>query len=313
MNETLGNPEEPSFESSKMFAALSEHPETKSDQLPRMIDMDQIQAHAPKIGGTEIILQRHGKYIRDEADPRAGSLTFESEEAQVELGQRFLKDLMNQLPEDERDSFDVLIAASDTQYRGGGRRSLETAAAVQRGMDTALEEAGLGKEHILNNVHPVRTPDGTLETGVPRATPSLREPQMIYNEEFNNFLTNNYGPQTLDYWVAYEEDRHAEERAAMGAEGPDDIAGRTLYAVDVLKRYSDFYHSNHPDRRLIIWAATHYDTISPLVKLKLAGGDKSDALGVDYGAGISIDVTPDGRASSTIAGTTYEVPLRQRS
>jgi hypothetical protein len=312
MNEALGNPEESSFESAKTSASLGESLTAKPDQLPRMIDLEQIQAQVPEVGGTEIILQRHGKYIRDEGDPRVGSLTSKSEEEQVELGERFLKDLISQLPEDERDSFDVLIVASDTQYLGGGRRSLETASAVQRGMGIALEKAGFGKEHILNNVNPVRTQDGTLATGVPRSTPSLREPQMVYNEGFNNFLTENYGSKTLDYWVAFEEDRHAKERIAAGAEGPDDIADRTLYTVDVLKRYSDLYHSNHPDRRLIIWAATHYDTISPLVKLKLAGGDKSDALGVDYGAGISIDVTSDGRASTTIAGATYEVPLRQR-
>lgn len=308
---TNNSPKDP-FESAKIAASLGETNTAETSPLPEMIGQDEIQVHVPEVGGTEIILQRHGKYIRDAQDPHAGSLTPESRELQVQKGQEFIAELIAQLPEDQRDSFDVMIVASDTQYEGGGYRSFETAQAVQEGMSSALDEGGLGQEHILNTINPVKTIGGSLETGGPRATAGLREPQVIYNQEFNNFLTETYGPKTLQYWIAFEEDRHETERVEMGAEGPDDIADRTLKTLEVLSRYAGVYHDAHPDRRLIIWAATHYDTISPLVKLKLAGGTKEDALQVDYGAGISIDITPEGDATSTIAGSTYEVPLPQR-
>lgn len=311
-SETPDHIENATFSGAELAAELST-PQAERPGLPETIGREEIRAQLPEVGGTEIILQRHGEYIRDPHDPRAGSLTAESAQEQLQRGQSFITDLVTGLPEDQRDSFDVMIVASDTQYKNGGRRSFETAQAVQEGMSAALAEAGLSQDHILNTVNPVRTPGGSLAVGGPRATPSLREPQMLYNQEFNDFLAETYGPQTRQYWIAFEEDRHAEERVAMGAEGrpvegPDDIADRMVYTLDILRRYSGVYHAAHPGRRLIIWAATHYDTISPLVKLKLAGGNKEDALGVDYGGGITIDITPDGEATSTIAGTEYEVP-----
>ena len=80
--------------------------------------------------------------------------------------------------------------------------------------------------------------------------------------------------------------------------------------VDVLARYSRFYHKKHPDRRLIIWAATHYDTISPYVKRDIAGVGKEVPLGVDYGGGISINLDKEGRGTIKVDGKEYEVPLK---
>lgn len=308
MNEELPKHEsEATFSGSEVAAKLIEQ-----RRLPDRITTDEIQVHVPEIGGTEIVLQRHGKYIRDIEDPFSGSLEPASERAQEQLGLDFMTKFIEGIPEAERDQFDVLIVASDTQYEGGGRRSHETAEAVWEGMAGALANAGLDNGRIINVVQPVQGLDGQETTGVPQVEPRLREPQMLANEQFRNFLAEKYKDQTVKFWIAFEEDWHAEERVAAGAEGPDDIADRTLEALNTLKDFALEYHQTNPGRRLLIWAASHYDTISPLVKMKLAGGTKEDVLPVDYGAGISIDVDPEGHATSTISGTTYEVPLAPR-
>jgi len=101
---------------------------------------------------------------------------------------------------------------------------------------------------------------------------------------------------------------YKETREKMGAEGPDEITDRMKLMVDVLTRYSRFYHKKHPDRRLIIWAATHYDTISPYIKRGIFEVGKDIPLGVDYGAGILINLDQDGKGTVKIAGKEYKVP-----
>ncbi len=286
----------------------------EQNELPEKIFADEIQPHDLGVGGTEIVLQRHGKYITEVSDPRVGSLTLESENDQEDKARSFVEGLLSEIPEDEWDTLDILIIASDTQYMGGGRRSLETATAVQKGMQEALEDAGLGEDRIINNTTPVRTLGGQLAKGQPRIEPRLREPQAFdKSPEYIDMLEEKHGKKTQAFWIAFEGDHHAEERVAMGAEGPDDIADRTISAVDTLARYAEAYHKSHPGRRLVIWAATHYDTISPLVKREIAGKEKDDTFLVDYGAGITIDIPQEGKAKSTIAGKQYEVPLKTRS
>lgn len=300
------------FSGAELAASLNEAAVSATRTLPERITQRDIQAHVPKLGGTEIILQRHGEYIRDEDDPFVGSLTGRAERDQNQLGYDVVAQLIGGIPEAERENFDILVVASDTQYQGGGRRSMETAEAVWDGMAGALADADLDSGRIINVVQPVQGIDGQSITGVPQVEPRLREPQMFSHEAFSQFLTERYGAQTRDFWIAFEEDRHAEDRATMNAEGPDDIADRTQEAVSALAEFAKGYHDANPGRRLLIWAATHYDTISPFVKLKLAGGTKQDGLPVDFGGGIAIDLAPDGRATSTIADTTYDVPLHPR-
>jgi hypothetical protein len=294
--------------SAELAASLQRQLESQGEAIPKMIGPDDIHPNLPKVGGTLIVLERHGKYIRDKSDESLGSLTPEAAEAEEAKGVQFMRDIFAQMPVEECSAIDVLIVASDTSYEGGGRRSYETAQAIQRGMTAAFESAGLGPEHILNNIHPVETPEKTLETGVPWAMPSLREPRMSTDRRFGAMLAAWY-PDDLEKMIAFEEDRHVEERLAMGGEGPGEIADRTLETIDLLNQLAVIHHAENPDRRLVVWAASHYDTISPLVKLKLAGGAATDVVQVAYGGGISIDIGPDNHATSTIAGVNYEVPL----
>ena len=110
-----------------------------------------------------------------------------------------------------------------------------------------------------------------------------------------------------EFWIAFEEDIEKEKRIEMGAEGPDEIADRLKQVVSILSRYARMYHKNNPGRRLVIWAATHYDTISPFVKRGIFGVGKEVPLGVDYGAGISIGIDSAGNLTTRIDGQEHTI------
>jgi hypothetical protein len=112
-----------------------------------------------------------------------------------------------------------------------------------------------------------------------------------------------------NFWIAFEEDTDKETRLAMGAEGPDEITDRTAQTVRAIARYAAAHHQANPDRRLIVWATTHYDTISPFVKRDVLGVGKEQPLPVNYGAGITIDIDKTGRATSRIGGREYVILL----
>lgn len=270
--------------------------------LPGQIEKSDINPNPPEVGGTKIVLQRHGNYERSQNSSDIGSLTQEGVEDTYALGKDFLGELFNSIPEKERKDVDLLVVASDTQYEGRGRRSMETAEQVIRAINEELEARGLEESQLLNNAGNLRG------NGGPRPMHRLREPQMLDNSpEFLEFLKEKYGDRSLDFWIAFEEDKEKGVREEMGAEGPDDITDRTKFVVKALTRYSNYYHAKHPNKRLIIWAATHYDTISPYVKREILGTGKEKLLGVNYGAGISINLDKNGQGSTTLGGKEYQI------
>ena len=181
---------------------------------------------------------------------------------------------------------------------------METARKVMEAAKEQLGEFGMNEDQVINKA-------GRLKgEGGPRPTADLREPQMFDNSpEFVNFLKEKYGDMGKDFWVAFEDDAEKETREKMGAEGPDEITNRLKHVVAVLNRYSRMYHSKYPNKRLVIWAATHYDTISPFVKREIFDVSKETPLAVDYGAGISIKVNPDGNLTTKVAGKEYNLEI----
>lgn len=277
---------------------------------PTEITREDIKPHPIGVGGTELVIQRHGKYNRDKNHPEVGSLTSEAQEEEIIAAKKFFEDFLAQLPEDERDSVVLLVLASDTQYYGGGRRSYETATLAQEAASEVFEKAKIAASNIIN-----LSGDHSLRGGKgPRPTPRLREPQMLNNSpEFRDFLIERYGDLTLDFWIAFEEDTEKETRERMRAEGPDEIANRLLKSIHLLAKYAETYHAKNPGKRLIIWATTHYDTISPFVKRDIFGLGKDAVLKVDYGAGIVVDINKESLATTEIAGTEYPVLIRKSS
>ena len=271
-------------------------------EVPLKIEKYNIEALPIEMGGTEIVLQRHGKYERLAGSPNIGSLTEEGAEGISNLSKEFFDKLFAQIPEDERDKVDILVIGSDTQFMEGGYRSIETANLVMEALKEELKELKLDENQLLN------TSGRYSGEGGVRPTPKLREPQMFENSMgFVNFLKEKYGDLNKDFWIAFEEDLEKETREKMGAEGPDEIADRLKFMVEVLMRYSRMYHKKNPDRRLVIWAATHYDTISPYTKREIFDVGKEVPLAVDYGAGLSIIIDPEGNATTKIEGDEYEI------
>lgn len=287
----------------------NEYAEMESQSsFPEKIERDDLKSHPIERGGTEIVLQRHGKYIRDPEDPNTGSLTPEAQQAEKEAAETYFKTLIESIPAEERDTLKIMVVASDTQYRGGGRRSYETADIVQKVAIDSLAENKIPAENVINISHDLKGDGG------PRPMPQIREPQMFdKSPDFVKFLTEKYGDLGLDFWIAFEEDKEIETRQSMGAEGPDEIADRMAFSVRALARYAENYHRTNPDSRLVVWAATHYDTISPFVKREVFGVGKDKALMVDYGAGIAVDIDPSGKATTEIAGKQYEVPIKKET
>lgn len=278
--------------------------ELQQDELPAKLEKSDIRPRPGDTGETEIVLQRHGAYVRDREDELVGSLSPESAQTEKEAAREFFRNFFSQLSEEERTTVDILFVSSDTQYFEGGRRSLETAILAQEAAREVLADFQLSPDAIINSR------DQEDGEGGPRTIPKLREPNFLNDSpDFLDYMLNKYGGINLDFWIAFEEDQEKETRLAMGAEGPDDIADRTAFTVRVLARYARVYHKTNPDRRLIIWGATHYDTISPFVKREIFGVGKEQQLMVNYGAGLSIDIDREGKGTTELGGKTYEVPV----
>ena len=99
----------------------------------------------------------------------------------------------------------------------------------------------------------------------------------------------------------HEMDADSDVREAFGAEGVHDIVDRTKKSLAVMERYARVFHANNPGKKLIIWAASHYDTLSPLAK-DATGSDFGDYVPVDYGAGITIELKKDQVPTFELAG-----------
>lgn len=265
-------------------------------------------------GGTLIIVQRHERYVRDLADPSAGNLTPEGKERVFEQTRETFKSILGGVPEEELSGVNVLVVASDTHFHGKpeyGQRCMDTAQQVIKGLQEVLVENSLSKDQVLNEHRKESLGRSRFRggKGQPRPASRLREPKM-FNESpnFLQFLRDRYD-NWEDLMFAFEEDRHREVREGMQAEGPWEIADRLGSFIDVLRRYSQAYHVKNPNKRLVIWVATHFDLISPYIKKYLSDQPKTDSLPVNYGGGFCINVPPSGEeATASIAGTKYKVP-----
>lgn len=279
-----------------------------SEAGPEVILREHILAEIPEQDGTVLIVQRHEQYIRDKADPRKGSLLPDAAIRANEQTARVFREMIEQVPEDMRQSLDVMVVASPTQYDNGGRRSLETASQVLGGMQQVFEQYHLSSSQLLNNQGRLKLNGRPIQSGL------IVEPKIFNdNPDFVQWLKDNYGDGAINtgFFAAYEADKGKvrKRRILAGAEGPMDMANRLANYLYALKLYSDKYHKAHPGRRLLIWTVSHYDTISPYIQSRIGGGNDEGFLGVDYGAGFAINLKPDGTSTTTIGEKTYPISL----
>lgn len=270
------------------------------------IHSQSMEAEPISAGGTKILLQRHQEFIRDKEDEKAGHLTANGKETgEIEAEQR-IQNLIEQVPETERDNLFFLILASDTTYENGGARSMETADIIAKKIRELLIQNCISEENLLNISREYRG----AENGGPKPVANLREPLMFEESPaFVQFLKEKY-PEFKDFWIAFETEVEKETREKMGAEGPEEMADRIEKYLKVLKRYSTLFHKEKPDSRLIIWCVSHYDTISPWTKkYVLDQSITENHLPVDYGAGLAVDLDEEGNASIDTEGKKFKLEL----
>ncbi|MDP1884544.1 MAG: hypothetical protein Q8L10_04190 [Candidatus Moranbacteria bacterium] len=273
------------------------HNKGESLEIERITSAD-LQVRAPEMDETVIVLQRNAKDDRRENSEDIGALEKEAAEQARKKAKEIFDGIFGRLSEKERKTLDVMIVASDavlttpSGIKNNHKRAVETAEQIISGLRESMEEFDILENQFLNSS---ATQDGgTIEVSELKDLSMMEE-----SPEFVDFLKNKYGTGA-EFWDAYEADLEKETRLQMKAEGPDDIARRVNYALSVQAQIAHEYHMANPGRRLIIWAVSHYDSISPFIKKNIAGMDMKSYLPVDQGAGISINIDNQGKATCVI-------------
>lgn len=283
------------------------------------IELKDIRVPYMNEGDTSIVFQRHGEYIRNRTAENAGSVTPESVEEMASHDREFFDELFQQ-----PDVY-VLFTSSDTEYAGKGQRSMETAQVALDAAVAALEDANLSpKERIINLNRDFKTARNEEKDLDIRPLPGVREPQ-IFNPEDAAYMTQlqeKYGYADEEAkvglaprgWAMHEVDAEKEVRLTTGAEGTEDLIARTEHTLHVIERYAKIWHAHNPQKRLVVWLASHYDTISPIVKkaegvLYNSDGTLSEAYQpVNYGGGVMINIPADS-AEALIETPKGKIPL----
>jgi len=282
-----------------------------SEQKPSKIEIQDIVTPKLGIGDTSIVFQRHGVYSRDRGAENAGSITPESAEAMRLHDLKFFKEVL-----DQPDVY-VLFTSSDTQYAEKGYRSLETAQVAQDAAVEAMLDADIDPTQRIINFNPeYKTATHEPTDQAIRPIYGVREPQIFHPDDkaYLTHLGETYGYADEENkaglspraWGMHEMDAVPEERKKTGAEGQNDLIDRTESSLAILERYARIWHVNNPGKRLVIWTASHYDTINPLAKkvdgtLRNPDGTLTDAYqSVDYGGGVIINVPAESEKEKTL-------------
>ncbi len=248
--------------------------------------------------GTQIIVQRHCNYDREE-----GFLIPESVENQNNLYEQFVEQMRDSLTPEEMKSTYFLFIASSTKGKKDLQRAKETTLIAK----SVIEES-FKPEQIINNQ--LKQESSVMKDGILLHS-HLIEPKMFSSQpEYLKFLKENTDGTMKGVFLAFEDDVFTDERKQMGAEGPDEIVGRVDHTITALKRYSDNFHKNYPGCRLVIVSGTHYDTISPYTK-SVYGLPKTEYVGVDYCGGFSVTIDKEKKANITINDDTMPFQVKE--
>lgn len=281
------------------------------------VEKTDVEAPVIEAGGTVIVFQRHEKYDRSKGVDTTGSIMAFPEDVEDtrERDREFFREVLGNESDGETM---VLFIGSPTQYAGGGHRSMETAQLAADAAIEIMEEMGISPSERIINFNEQFSTGKFDKTGQDiRPMKGIEEPRMFdqnmdfveeLGRQFNSDKTKEdiearrtdvkLDPQAFG---AYEEDAPGvkELREQFGkdgkpVEGVYDILDRTNMSLRALERYARLFHAKNPGKKLVIWAASHYDTISPLVK-DATGQSFDTYVPVDYGAGVVIEIAPGGK------------------
>lgn len=265
-----------------------------SEKQISKVEKSDIKVPSLENGTSAIVFQRHERYDRDNTSENAGSLFPEDAQQAFDRDRVFFDDLLAQDTADSQTM--VLFVSSDTQYAGKGYRSMETAQIAESAAISAMEAVGIDPTDRIINLNTAFKTDGFEPTGQSiRPDAHIREPQIFDNMEYVNFLKEKYGDAdglSPKAWGAHEMDAEKDKREELDAEGVYDMLDRTKKSIAIMNRYANIFHANNPNKKLLIWVASHYDTISPLVK-DATETSFEEFVPVDYGAGVVIELSND--------------------
>lgn len=265
----------------------------KSERIK--LNPETIEPMAPEKGGSLVIMQRHADYDRG-----TGHITDDGKLETINNSSVLIGKILENIPPEERQDVEILVVASPT-IKNEGQRSVETAGAVIESVKDVFQKYNIPIKNIL--------------TETPRPTESIEQPRMLTDQSgFKEFLVEKYGDGSKEFWKAYEEDLHQEERRQMGAEGPIEMSNRFAYFTSVLARYARAFHSRNAEKpkRLIIWNVSHYDTVTTFFKNHVANIPQTEYVPVGYNGGISMVIDPENNASITVKGKKYSVDLASK-
>lgn len=276
------------------------------EQIPPKLGAEDLAPHSMKPGEACVVVQRHRRYETSEDSERSGSLTTEAEEDEWNQVFNYFKTLLDSTPPEERANIKVYFIASDSDYKGqGGERSYETAVVAQQAAEAAF------RTHEVDPNGSIVSADLEVRGGYAQIEPMLREPQIfIESRDFVAFLRERYPDNFREMMSAYEDDRHRDVRVAMGAEGPNELADRLAQSISGFAQVARGIHADAPEARVVVWAVSHYDTISPFVKRDVLRVGIEPELPVDYGGGFSIEIDPDGQTTAKLGSKTYPYKLK---
>lgn len=275
-------------------------------QIPK-IEKTDIRVPRLETGTSAIIFQRHGKYDRDNISETAGSLLAEDAQATFERDITFFDGLLADDTDDNETM--ILFTSSDTQYAGKGYRSMETAQLAENAAIEVMNRLGIDPSKRIINLNTDFKTNPFEATGQSiRPDKKIREPQIFDNLDYVNFLKDKYGGLNPQAWSAHEMDAEKEKREEFGAESVYDMLDRTKQSIAIMERYARVFHANNPNKKLVIWTASHYDTISPLVK-DATGTSFDKYLPVDYGAGVVIELGKDSAPTLNAQGQKVKLQL----
>ena len=244
---------------------------------------------------TQLIFQRHCNYDRTN-----GGLIPESASYQKTIITSFINDIKTNFTLDDLQNTYFLFTSSNTTSGNDFKRCIETTNIAMDLIKQFLQENNIPTNHIMN-----LNENSNYKSSV-HESKQLTEPQMFTDSTgYLEFLKEKHNGINLDFWVDFEEDLSKEKREELNSEGPDQIVNRAVRYVNILQRYSNYFHTKHPNSRLIIWCGTHYDLISPLVKQRILDYEKSDTVNVEYCGGVSLILNESNDIIANINGINY--------
>jgi hypothetical protein len=274
--------------------------------------------HAPKPGGTKIILQvnpsdREGRKLSTD-DEQYGALDDGAAECAERFAMESFNKILSEIPEGERQNVRVIMFASPAELIeptrnvgvGHHKRAVQGAEASLAGIEQALQEHDLPVDIILNRA--IAEPKGLNDLNVLTESPEYIDYVIAEAEK-----KNPDGWSGL-FWQMIESDetkaKYVERQKGLGIEvSPDDIEGhsdvaeRMDWQLSLIARSMNYVFDENPNTRLIIYITAMYDNISPYLQ-HVAGDDWHK---MEKGAGVAIDYDPsEDKMTTSVMGKNLE-------